>query len=47
MVAYESLSDTEITDLLKLGDQGAFTEIYNRLKGLLYIYAIKKHTRKQ
>jgi len=41
MVAYESLSDTEITDLLKLGDQGAFTEIYNRFKGLLYIYACK------
>jgi len=41
MVVYESLSDTEITDLLKSGDQAAFTEIYNRFKGLLYIYACK------
>ncbi len=41
MVAYDSLSDTEITDLLKFGDQVAFTEIYNRFKGLLYIYACK------
>ena len=41
MVVYESLSDTEITDLLKSGDLAAFTEIYNRFKGLLYIYACK------
>ena len=41
MVVYESLSDNEITDLLKSGDQAAFTEIYNRFKGLLYVYACK------
>jgi RNA polymerase sigma-70 factor (ECF subfamily) len=41
MVAYGSLSDTEIADLLKSGDQAAFTEIYNRFKGILYIYACK------
>jgi RNA polymerase sigma-70 factor (ECF subfamily) len=41
MEIYESLSDIEITDLLKSGDQAAFTEIYNRFKGLLYIYACK------
>jgi RNA polymerase sigma-70 factor (ECF subfamily) len=41
MVAYEYLSDTEITGLLKSGDRAAFTEIYNRFKGLLYIYACK------
>ncbi len=41
MIAYNSLSDIEITDLIKSGDQMAFTEIYNRFKGLLYIYACK------
>lgn len=41
MTGYSSLSDSELTDLLKSGDQGAFTEIYNRFKGLLFIYACK------
>lgn len=41
MIAYNSLSDIEITDLIKSGDQMAFTEIYNRFKGVLYIYACK------
>jgi len=41
MYAYESLSDSEITDLLQSGDQVAFTEIYNRFKGVLYVYASK------
>ena len=41
MVAYESQSDIEIADLLKSGDQAAFTELYNRFKGLLYVYACK------
>jgi RNA polymerase sigma-70 factor (ECF subfamily) len=41
MVAYESQSDIEITDLFKSGDQAAFTELYNRFKGLLYVYACK------
>ncbi len=41
MVDCHSFSDVELTDLLKSGNQMAFTEIYNRYKGLLYIYACK------
>ena len=41
MIAYNSFSDTELTDLLKSDDQFAFTELYNRFKGILYIYACK------
>lgn len=38
---YNSLSDTELTALLKSGDQHAYTEIYDRYQDLLYIYACK------
>jgi RNA polymerase sigma-70 factor (ECF subfamily) len=41
MAVYNSHSETEICDLLKSGDKEAFAEIYNRFKGLLYIYACK------
>jgi RNA polymerase sigma-70 factor (ECF subfamily) len=41
MVLYNSLADAELTDLLKSDDQSAFTELYDRYKGLLYIYACK------
>ena len=41
MGAYYSFSDAELTDLIKAGDQNAFTEIYNRFQGVLYLYACK------
>jgi RNA polymerase sigma-70 factor, ECF subfamily len=41
MIVYNSLADVELADLLKSDDTGAFTELYNRYKGLLYIYACK------
>ncbi|WP_235891189.1 RNA polymerase sigma-70 factor [Sphingobacterium lumbrici] len=36
-----TLTDIELTDLLKSGDQLAFTEIYHRYSSLLYVYAYK------
>jgi len=39
---YSSHSDQELIDLLKSGDQAAFTEIYNRYKNLLYIHIFKR-----
>jgi RNA polymerase sigma-70 factor (ECF subfamily) len=47
VVAYNSFSDVELTDLLKSGDQAAFTEIYNRYKALLYIFAYKRMGQKE
>lgn len=41
MVAYSAYSDQELVALLKQGDRVAFTEIYNRHKGELYVYACK------
>jgi RNA polymerase sigma-70 factor (family 1) len=41
MILYNSKTDAELTGLFKSGDQSAFTELYNRYKGLLYIYACK------
>lgn len=41
MSAYNSYTDMELTDLLKSGEEGAFTEIYNRFSGLLYTYSYK------
>ena len=41
MSAYNSYTDMELTDLLKSGDEGAFTEIYHRFSGLLYSYSYK------
>lgn len=42
MEAYNSLSDLELTDLLKSGDQVAFTEIYHRYKWVLFLHALKR-----
>lgn len=42
MTAYSSLSDYELTDLLKSGDQAAFTEIYQRYKWVLFVHALKR-----
>ena len=41
MVAYESLSDIEITDLFKSGDQAAFTVLYKRFHSQVYRYALR------
>jgi RNA polymerase sigma-70 factor (ECF subfamily) len=41
MVDFSTFSDQELTDLLKSGDQAAFTEIYDRYVGVLYLHALK------
>ncbi|MCC8426467.1 RNA polymerase sigma factor [Mucilaginibacter sp. UR6-11] len=42
IMAYGTYTDNELAVLLKGGDQDAFTEIYNRFFGLLYIHACKR-----
>lgn len=42
MISYTTLADTDLVAYLKDGDKAAFTEIYNRYKGLLYIHAYHK-----
>jgi len=39
---YRSYSDAELTGLLKLNDENAFKEIYERYNSLLFIHAFKK-----
>ncbi|MBE9600176.1 RNA polymerase sigma factor [Pedobacter sp. MC2016-24] len=39
---YNSLSDAELVAYLRNGDDNAFTELYNRYKGILHIHAYKK-----
>lgn len=41
MLIYSELSDQELVLFLRNGDSGAFTTLYDRYKGLLYIYACK------
>lgn len=41
MIAPDTLSDTELIELLQSGDQVAYTQIYDRYQGLLYIYTCK------
>lgn len=41
MTAYSKHSDYELASLLKKGDHRAFTEIYHRYKGVLYLHALK------
>ncbi|WP_316747292.1 RNA polymerase sigma-70 factor [Pedobacter gandavensis] len=41
MLNYETISDNELAELLRSGDRGAFTEIYNRYKWLLHSHAFK------
>ncbi|WP_158799070.1 RNA polymerase sigma factor [Pedobacter sp. L105] len=41
MTAYSKHSDYELASLLKEGNHTAFTEIYHRYKGVLYIHALK------
>lgn len=42
MIDYRTYSDTELSLLLKEGDQLAFKEIYLRYNELLYLFAYKK-----
>lgn len=41
MTSHHLLTDLELTGLLKKGDNLAFSEIYNRFQGVLYVYACK------
>lgn len=42
MTPLSTLSDQELIALFKNGDQVAYTEIYNRFKGVLHLHAYKK-----
>lgn len=42
MELYPKLPDSDLVRLLKQDDQNAYTEIFNRYKTLLYIFAYKK-----
>ncbi|MDR6786118.1 RNA polymerase sigma-70 factor (family 1) [Pedobacter africanus] len=42
MVAYSTLSDQELTSLLRQGDRMAYTEIYHRYKFILHNHAWNK-----
>ncbi|WP_316821204.1 RNA polymerase sigma-70 factor [Pedobacter gandavensis] len=42
MISYTTLADSDLVACLKDSDKAAFTEIYNRYKGLLYIHAYHK-----
>lgn len=42
MIAYSTLSDQELTTLLKEGNTDAFTEIFDRYNAPLYIHAFKR-----
>lgn len=41
MAEYSKYTDSELTELLRLKDHGAFTEIYDRYMGVLYLHALK------
>jgi RNA polymerase sigma-70 factor (family 1) len=41
MPAYRLLTDDEIFVLIKEGDHAAYTQLFNRFYGLLYIHALK------
>lgn len=42
MRAYNRYNDQELTTLLRAGDQFAYTEVYDRYKRLLYLFAFKR-----
>jgi len=42
MLAYNQLTDRELSSLFKGGDEASFAEIYNRFYGILYIHACKR-----
>ncbi|SEA49590.1 RNA polymerase sigma factor [Pedobacter hartonius] len=39
MTKYSTLSDRELIELIKTSDKSAFTEFFNRYKGILYLQA--------
>jgi len=41
LAAIKTLPDSELLGLLKSGSQAAYTEIYDRYQGLLFVYACK------
>ncbi|MBB5441283.1 RNA polymerase sigma-70 factor (ECF subfamily) [Pedobacter sp. AK017] len=42
MESYPNFTDEKLVSLLQSGDQQAFTEIYHRYKGALYVHAYKR-----
>lgn len=42
MAAYSAYTDQDLAALLKAGDQYAYTEVYERYKRLLYLFAFKR-----
>lgn len=42
MSVFNTYNDQELVGLLKAGDKHAYTEVYNRYKFLLYIFAYKR-----
>ncbi len=47
MFSYRSYTDKELACLLAKGDHSAFTEIYDRYAGILYVHARKKLTNRE
>jgi RNA polymerase sigma-70 factor (ECF subfamily) len=41
LAKYSKYTDDKLTELLRLKDHGAFTEIYDRYMALLYLHALK------
>src|ERR1700712_1843091 len=42
MIDYSAHTDAKLADLLRAGDHRAYTEIYDRYNGLLYVFAYKR-----
>ena len=42
MATYDKYSDADLLRLLRNGDQLAYSEIYNRYNGLLYVFAYRR-----
>lgn len=42
LTAYHSYTDLQLTEMLRAGNRIAYTEIYNRYKRLLYLFAFKR-----
>jgi len=42
MTSYSELTDTGLADLLRSGDHAAYTQLYRRYSGLLFVHAYKR-----
>lgn len=42
IAVYRKYTDQELIGFLSVGDRAAFTEIYNRFKGILFVHAYKR-----